>query len=359
VTRTVRLSLLLGLGVALLFRGLQEYDRYLASVGEPAESSASPVVSAPAAPPPTVDALSKSDSDQWAGALEEGNDHTMEIAAWAAIRDGETSPRLRGAVDRALSRTSNQELRRLLMCLRARERSTPLSDALDALPAEPADAMVWNSPGASCLVDVIGVRAAEDPQRVHAIFVQRALANPSESVLQGLRQIDMPELSSDVERALDSPTRRVRLRAVEIAIALGAASKWPAIVRRALDNNDRGIRLAACRALADAPGEAAAAALARAWVSDPRDEEVARLAEARVRQRGGLDIALAQVAADPDQPLFARQEAVRLVGLHGGVDAGHILAPAARSQPDLRAEIEAAILQIEQRTGASLRAVLK
>jgi HEAT repeat protein len=146
-----------------------------------------------------------------------------------------------------------------------------------------------------------------------------------------------------------------RVYGVQVAVALGAASKWPDLMRALLDDPDRLIRLTACRALATRGDGESLRTLAAAVVHDPGDEEMQRIVGALVGKPARFDIALASVASDESEPSFARLEAARLAGQHGGDDAGRILARAATADIEVRAAIAAALVQIERRTGIRLR----
>ncbi len=345
MSRILRVTLLLVVGLVLLWRGLQYFDssRHAA---DSRMADAAPAAQRPPAPPPGLPPASPEDLM----ALQVGDPEAVQFAA-TQLTQRAVTPEVLEAVNVALTRMTSPKHQLMLHCVRARSPQVPLAEFFDVLPAETRD---WTGVEASCLVNAIAARAAEDPGRVRPVLVQRGLLSSHPGVLEGLRRIDMPDLPAEVWDQLRGSSKHKKRLAAEIAVALGAASKWPDVLASILSDADRGVRLAACRALVASPSPADAAAFARAWVHDPADEELARMAGMRVWKPGDLDIVLAQVAADDREPDFAREQAARLVGIHGGVDAGRTLAGVQSAPASVRAAIDSAVSTIERRHGTRL-----
>jgi hypothetical protein len=341
----LRVSLALALGLVLLWRGMLALDDRLTRPSVPPRA-ATPRPPKPATPAPQMPAESDLRT------LRAGDEQSKIVVAWG-LRGKATTPELLQAVGEALPLARDADLRRLLHCFQARSPQTPLQVAFDALPDADPTLMVWNDPGSVCLVEVVAERALEDPERATTLLVERALQYASEPVLRGLRRLDPAELPEPVALALQSQRRLRRVRAVETAIALGAAAKWPEIVHAALEDGERVVRVTACRALAARSDGTSLGLLARAIVRNQDDAEVGRIAERALDVPATLDLALADVAADQAEPPFARGETARLVGLHGSAIAVERLARAHADDPALRREIDTAVARARQRLGLS------
>jgi hypothetical protein len=323
-----------------------------AAASEPARPAmvTEPVVqtepeAAPALPPPSESELA---------ALENGPEDVMGEAL-RALRQRDVTPEGLRAIDFASRRTTDAELLRRATCYRVRG-DAPLETGFSALPTTPATDGEWKRDGATCLVEAIAARASEAPERALPLLVERGLLDDTDAIMAGLAQVHADVLPAPVTEALDtagpSPARRAAIR---IAVALGAAEKWPERVATWLEDPDRSLRLHAHAQLLRQPDDASRRLAAQAIAADPADDELSRRAVEQIGKGDGFDRQLAAVAADPSQPAVARAHAADLVGLHGGPAACRFVAAIASAEPVLASKLAEARLRIEQRFGSSLQ----
>jgi hypothetical protein len=331
----LRIGLLLLLGLVLLARWLEHLDGRVSTssrpqavpITEPNERPrAAPAarLEAPAAtarpevelPPPTaaqLDALGSADEDAIRDVLRQLPSHAP-------------TPELDAALAAAAGRTRWPGLQRRMACLRARGAGMPLDDLFSALPPDPGD-VAWRQEDTGCLVRAIAQRATEDPGRALAVLAPAAVSAPAPAILDGLAATDPSEMPPAIADALAPAQPRLRRSAaVEAAVAMGAAAKWPERVAAWLDDADRGLRLATLRALA-ARGDASSQALAARFIAEnPGEDEARRLVEAPLRRPSALVPALVNVVHDEAAPPFARAVAARLVGEVGDEAACRLIA---------------------------------
>ena len=152
------------------------------------------------------------------------------------LRYADVTPEFAAALDE-LDRSgpaSDVGVRRLIACHQARRPTTPLAVAIDALPADGAWLYAFGE--VPCLIAVIAERAASDPARALPVLVRAARESENPDVLAALGKLDVADLPEPVREDLRLPERRPR--ATTVAIALGAAAKWPDEVRAALADRD-------------------------------------------------------------------------------------------------------------------------
>jgi hypothetical protein len=367
----LRVLLLLVAGLAVLGRGLQLYDARLTDLSrtrypDAAEAYAREVAQAESGAPPVspsaaIDAMPSRlpalplppATESHVAALLDGDPPRL-AAALRVLRGHAVTPDVAVALDAARARTSAPDLLRLIACHQGRHDGAPLEPVFAALPdAAPSDA-VWNQEGTSCLVEVIAARAGESPALATPVLVDRVLESASPAVLLALADLDLPALPPRLADAIDDRTRpRTRQVAVDAALALGAARKWPDRVRAWLDDPDREVRLQVLRALAAGPDDASLELAAAALAWEPGDDSVASLASSSLALRG-LDRALAGVAADGSQPAFARAQAAFLVSTAGGDAACRTVASVRSDDATLAPELAAASGRIAARFPAIL-----
>jgi len=293
-------------------------------------------------------------SESELAALENGPEDVMGEAL-RALRQREVTPEGLRALDAVSRRTTDVELLRRATCYRVRG-GAPLETGFSALPTSPAADGEWKRDGAACLVDAIAARASEAPERALPLLIERGLLDDTDAIMAGLAQVHADVLPAPVTEALDtvgpSPVRRAAIR---IAVALGAAEKWPERVATWLEDPDRGLRLHAHAQLLRQRDDDSRRLAAQAVAADPADDELSRRAVEQIGKGDGFDRQLAAVAADPSQPAAARAHAADLVGLHGGPAACRLVAAIASAEPVLASELAEARLRIEQRFGSSLQ----
>jgi hypothetical protein len=284
-------------------------------------------------------------------ALETGA--TGELAdALRVLQQRAVTPQGLLAVEAASHRTTDVELLRRVTCYRVRG-GAPLDVAFSALPAMPVSGAEWAGDGAACLVEAIAARASEMPERSLAVLADRALAQDTEAIVAGLSQLDPEQLPPSVAAALDGGTDgRTQRAAIRVAIALGAAAKWPERVTSWLEHPDRVIRLHAHAELLRQHDDDSQRLAAQATAADPADEELTRRAVEEMGKGYGFDGLLAAVAADPSAPAAARVHAADLVGLHGGEAACRVVAAIA-SEPALASILAETRVRIDQRFASS------
>jgi hypothetical protein len=266
-------------------------------------------------------------------------------------------------VDAALALLSRGPLgsdrRRFITCLRSRPADAALSSAFEVLPTAPSRDPEWRQPGTRCLVQLIAARAEEEPDRAVAVLAEQAVESKvrDRSLISALLRLDPPELPDVVRAGLResgtfelSPGRR-RIAAVETAVALGAAAKWPELLDPMLGDPDSRIRHAAIEMLIARRDDASLAAAARAVAAEPNDEVVVGFATAALRDGTALDRHLADLAADSSVPMFARAQAVFLVSRAGGEPAARRVVALRGADSTLGAELEAARGRVANRFG--------
>lgn len=362
MSSVIRVGLLLILGLVVLGRGLVYLNDRLASAGSAQSSEPAPAPSSPATPEPAPSAaappapLPPPTASQLL-ALRAGN----PAARWDALvslRKHAVTPELLDALDDVARQAAEfPEVVRLVTCHRARVEGASLAVALDGLPADPHD-VGWSHDGARCLIDIIAARAEEDPSRAAGILAVRAVRDRSLHVREALARLDLPELPDALSEAADDrkPSSRLRrVAAVETAIAMGAAVKWPDRVRSWVDDAEGLVSSAAVRALAAQPDEASQAIVALEVAARPEHGPLASIVDQAMRKPGTLDLQLAAIAADPQQPAFARGNAARIVGERGGQEACRRLARLDAADPALDADLATAFRAIDQRFGTGFR----
>ena len=353
----VRVAVLLVLGLVVLGRGLfylndrlatSQRPTYPAAGAAPAATPGAPAAAAPAAPTPLPP---PTDSQMLALQLARGDDLVRTLKALGAHA---VTPELVQSLDATATREPYSEIQRFVACHKARADGAPLSQAFDALPAEPDD-VDWHHDSTACVVDVIAARAEEDRERAIALFAARALESMgSSTVVRTLARLDPPELPAVLADALAQPQRRRhRINAATTAVAIGAAAKWPDLVDGWLGDEQLGGHV--LQGLAARTDEASMRFLAREISASPRDPRLLGIAERSVLKPGTLDLQLAAVAADPEAASFARGHAAHLVGLYGGEDASRRLAVVKADDPSVTTALTAAWTNIDQRFGPNLR----
>jgi hypothetical protein len=349
--------LVLGLGFAvalgaavsgwLYLKGRSVSQRGHAAVAA-APETVSETEAAPELPPPTAAELA---------ALETGTIGAMGDALRTLAQRGVTPEGL-SAVDAAARRTTDVELLRRVTCYRVRGGAS-LDGAFSALPSTPVADAEWSSDGAACLLEAIAARASEMPGPSLHVLSDRALVQDTDAIVAGLAQLDPAELPAPVVVALGGGVdHRTHRAAIRIAIALGAAAKWPERVDSWLEDPDRVIRLHANAELLGQRDEASQRMAARAMAADPEDEELSRRAVEQIGKGRGFDRLLAAVAADSSAPAAARAHAADLVGKHGGEDACRVVTAIQSREPELAPALADARTRIDQRFGSGVKTLL-
>jgi hypothetical protein len=358
----LRISLLLVLGLVLLWRFLFFLDDQLASAGRPsATAPAAPAASAPPPAPPAAVAPAgpaappRPPTDDQILALRLGD----PAARWQALidlRKHAVTPEALEALDDVARRAAHlPEVLRFVACHRARAEGASLEVALTALPDDLRE-VSWYHDAPACLIDVIAARAAESPDRAAAVLAERAMAEGSPAAREALARLDLADLPAALASTADDSTRRRMIRrtnAVEAAIAMDAARKWPDRVRRWVEDPDVGT--VAVYALARRTDEASLAIVARELAMRPDAGPLSSLTILVVQKPGTLDLQLVAVAADSQQPGFVRGNAALLVAAQGGAEACRRLARLALDDPAIQADFAAALQRIDQRFGANFR----
>ena len=292
----LRIPLLLVLGLVLLWRGLMALDDRLASAGRP--SAPAPVAPAAAAPPPGAPAaaapaaapapLSPPTDDQLL-ALRIG-DPAARRQALIDLRKHAVTPEALEALDDVARRAADlPEVLRFVACHRARAEGASIEVALTALPDDLED-VSWYHDAPACLIDVIAARAAEAPDRAAAVLAERAIAEGSPAAREALARLDVSKLPAALGRTADDGGGRRMIRrsnAVEAAIAMDAARKWPDRVRRWVENPHVGTT--AVYALARRTDDASLAIVAREFARRPDAGPLSSLTILLVQKPGTLD----------------------------------------------------------------------
>jgi hypothetical protein len=346
----LRLVLLLLLGFAVLglgFRWCRGFRRVAGSPETPA--SAVGATSQPAAipsPDPTSLELAMLDNPD-AGVRRQG---------LAVLRDRRPTPEMEAAVDRSLERPENEPLRMDLVCLKARfPGPETLELALASLPVEKGKYGWSLDEGTKCVVRDLAARSGEAPERIAEVLILVAISragSTAELGLEGLKTIDLPQLPSSLLVRLETGNDYERLRALNAALALGAISKSPELVERALSDPYHGVRGVAARALQHDDDPAAARMLAHALVHPPIDTQLMNVFSERERRRHDISPALVEIALDAQAPVAERQSAMEFLARYGDPAAADALAALAQSPDEaLRAYAEATIAELRRRGG--------
>jgi len=303
-----------------------------------------PPEAAPTVPPPTEIELA---------ALEGGAEDAMADAL-SALRTREVTPDGLRAVAIASRRTANVELQRRATCYRVRG-GAPLAEAFSGLPTAPPIDGQWSTDGATCLIEAIAARAGDAPERALPLLLDRAFVDGTDAVFDGLAQFNLPVMPVAVVEGL-APTAHPRSRrtAMRIAIALGAASKWPEQVGSWLEDRDRSVRLFVHGELLRQHDDDARRLAARAIAANPTDDELGRRAIEQIGKGDGFDRQLAAVAEDASQPAAVRAHAAKLVATHGGAAACRVVVSVADAEPGLSPDFAETRLRIDRRFGESL-----
>jgi hypothetical protein len=365
MSSVLRVGLLLTLGLVVLARGLVFLNDRLASFESPTAAtlqgpvaikeppgahtpaaSAAPATPAPL-PPPTESQLL---------ALRAG-DPSARWDALVALRKHAVTPELLEALDDVAHKSADfPEVVRFVDCHRARADGASLDIALNALPADLED-VTWYHDAPTCLIELIAARAAENPARAAAVLSERAMDGTAPFAIEALARLDLAELPEPLASVADDATRGRRMRrihAIETAIAMDAARKWPDRVRRWVD--DPLVGSTAVFALNRQSDEASLAVVAHEIAQRPDAGPLASIANLATRKPGTLDLHLAAVAADPQEPAFARGNAAILVAGQGGAEACRRLTRLDAADPAMQADLAAAFRTIDQRFGAGFRA---
>jgi hypothetical protein len=356
--RSTRLQQWVGLAVLLLATlgiavGVGVYMTGRDAAAEPDVATAVPEVEPFVEPQPAGAPVVPPPSDLELAALESGPEHAMADAL-RALRKREVTPAGLRAVAIAARRTEDVELQRRATCYRIRG-GAPLDEAFAALPTEPPADAEWKQDGAACLVEAIAVRASEAPERALPVLLDRAFVEDADPIVDGLAQLNLPALPVSVVEALDSGRPQTRRTAIRIAIALGAAARWPERVASWLQDKDRAVRLFAHAELLRRHDDDSRRLAARAIAANPADDELSRRAVEQIAKGDGFDRQLADVAADVSQPAAVRAHAAGLVGTHGGPAACRVVVAIASAEPGLASELAETRLRIDQRFGTRLR----
>jgi hypothetical protein len=346
---------LVGLGLALAVTlgaavfGLLAMNPRPVSQRGPAPVAAAPGTvaefeeTAPELPPPSEAELA---------ALETDTPGAMGDALRTLAQRGVT-PQGLYAVDAAARRTTDAELLRRITCYRVRG-GAPLEEAFSALPATPVADAEWSGDGTACLLEAIAARASEMPERSVQVLSDRALIQDSDAIVAGLAQLDPEQLPGPVVAALGGVDHQTRRAAIRIAIALGAAARWPELVHSWLEDPDQVIRLHTNAELLRQPDEDSQWLAAWATAADAADEELSRRAVEQIARGDGFDRFLAAIAADASAPADARAHAADLVGRHGGADACRVVRGIPSTEPALAPALAEALARIDQRFGSSI-----
>jgi hypothetical protein len=365
MSSVIRVGLLLILGLVVLARGLVYLNDRLASMGRSQPSAAASAAAPSPAPSTPVPAPSEAalpavlppPTERQLLALRAG-DPAARWDALVSLRKHAVTPELLGALDDVARQAAEfPEVVRLVTCHRARVEGVSLTVAFDGLPTDPHD-VAWSHDGARCLIEIIAARADEDPSRAAGILAERAVRDRTPRVRDALARLDLPELPDALIVAADDRRSSARLRriaAVETAIAMGAALKWPDRARGWVDDADGHVSSAAVRALAAQTDEASQAIVALEVASRPEHGPLASIVDQAMVEPGTLDLQLAALAADPQQPAFARGNAARIVAGRGGEEACRRLARVG-ADPAIDADLATAFQAIDQRFGAAFRA---
>ena len=139
-----------------------------------------------------------------------------------------------------------------------------------------------------------------------------------------------------------------RSRGIAMAIALGAAAKWPDDVRAALDR-DSTASGSAVRALASRDDRASHAILARHVARHPKDQELAMVARSAMANHRPMAVGLIDVARDAAESVEVRAHAAWLVSVEADQPQAIALAAIEAADPWLRSRLDEAVATVERR----------
>jgi hypothetical protein len=359
MSTAIRVGLLLILGLVVLARGLL----YLATMPITATTLKGPVATQGSVQPPAAPAAAAAPAaplppptDSQLLALRIG-DPSARWDALVGLRKHAVTPELLEALDDVARKAADlPEVVRFVDCHRARAAGASLDIALDALPENLQD-VTWYHDAPACLIELIAARAAENPARAAAVLSERAMDSTAPFAIEALARLDLAELPEPLSSVADDASRGRRMRrihAIETAIAMDAARKWPDRVRRWVD--DPSVSATAVFALNRQTDDASLAIVAHEIAQRPDSGPLTSIANLAARKPGTLDLQLVAVAADPQEPAFARGNAAILVGGQGGEEACRRLVRLDAADPAIQADLATAFKTIDQRFGASFRA---
>ena len=236
--------------------------------------------------------------------------------------------------------------RAISTCLRA---PTPAQDeitaAIEALAKYDA---VWpDSVGdAECLVEALAARAGEDPERIRDALIPYAFSLPARlrgPALDGLRKVPLREISPALRKASEGAVSASF--PVRAALALGLDEESaPHLVEEWLNSPEPSAQGAIREHLRRSPKRAAAVFIANALALDPGNATLVGLARARDAQAHDVSDALAELALDELRSLGERQAALEALGTTGDPAVAPRLEPLrGAADPTLRAYAEAAL----------------
>jgi hypothetical protein len=297
--------LLLLLGLALLWRGLQWYDGYLAgqSAGPRLAAVSRPVTRPRPTPKPTPTPAP--------------TPTPRPISACLSLRPGENE----------------------------------IGAAIAALEEEDA---VW--PGsvdhALCLVEALGGRATEDPDRIRDALIPFAFSLPGRlrgAALEGLSKVPLQEMTPGLRRASQGAVSASM--PVRAALALGLDEETvPHLVEEWLASPEPAARSTIRLHLVTSPKRAAAVFVADQLAREPGNRELVSLATEREHRMRDVSDALADVALDETRPSHERRGALEALGSLGDPAVVSRLEPLrAAAEPALRAYAEAATAALRSR----------
>lgn len=293
--------LLLLLGLTLLWRGLQWYDGYLA------RQSATPRLAVSPRPAPT--------------------------------------PRPKPTP------TPTPTPRPVSACLSVPPGEDEIGAAIAALAKEDA---IW--PGsvdhALCLVEALGGRATEDPDRIRDALIPYAFSLPGRlrgAALAGLSKVPLRHMTPRLREASEGAVSASM--PVRAALVLGLDEETaPDLVEEWLASPEPSAQSAIRTHLVTSPKRAAAAFIADRLAREPGREGMVRLAKAREEKAHDVSDALADVALDEARPAYERQAALEALGSLGDPAILPRLEPLrSAADPSLRAYAEAATAALRSR----------
>lgn len=159
------------------------------------------------------------------------------LLAARTLRGRAVTPAVEQAVDSALSREQDTEIRAELVCLKAAASGLSSIDFLvGAFPADPLRLNGQVAPDVLCVLDALVERIKEAPERITPVLVPAVYSNNLSiraRALGAFRQVDVaiPEPLVAEAGTAGHPYRREALAAV---MALGGARKSPDVVAKAL-----------------------------------------------------------------------------------------------------------------------------
>jgi hypothetical protein len=340
--------LLLLLGLALLWQGLQWYDDHLRRlsrgprVAEPSRQTPVPATPtpeptptpAPTPPPPTPEEI----------AALATSDQATQLDAVNVLLHRQMTPEL--AVALSGVRPLHAWAEEGLACLRARAGGAEGIDVAIRELARQDAAWPGKVDHALCLVRALSARASEQPDRIRDALIPYAMAIPARlrgAALEGLARVPVREMPPKLrEAAAEAMSASMPVAA---ALALGLDEETaPDVVDEFLQSGEASARSTIRAHLVSSPKPAAASFIAERLVRDPRDGDLVRLAKARSEKHGDVAPALADVALDETRELHERQAALELAGSLGDPALVARLEPlTAAPDGNLRAYAEAAV----------------